>query len=217
MELVEKMCAAGKELNALGLSPGTSGNISVRVRDELHMSPSGVSMGRLQPDQLSRLADGRTRESRHVGGPTPSKEAALHDVFYHLDADFRCVIHLHSTYAVAASCLPAWSEYSALPPITPYLLMRVGNMPMVGYAPPGDFEQAQSLQHLGFKFNAVLLQNHGPVVAGVTVEDALARAVEVEEGAKIALAIGCRTDVHLLDAQQAGVLAARYGQPWGRG
>lgn len=213
--LIETMCAAGAELNSLGLSPGTSGNISVRVEDRLHMTPSGVSLGGLHAAELSVLAVDEGGASRHIGGPRPSKEVALHDVFYRLNADFRCVIHLHSTYAVAASCLPAWSEFSALPPITPYLLMRVGNIPMVGYAPPGDFDQAESLQRLDCQFNAVLLANHGPVVAGATVEDALARAVEVEEGAKIVLALGNRSDVRLLDHEQAAALSSRYGQPWG--
>lgn len=215
--LIEAMCAAGKQLDSLGLSPGTSGNISVREGTDVHMSPSGVSLGSLLPDALSRFSDGGERGARHVGGPKATKEAGLHDVFYRLNPDFKCVIHLHSSHAVAASCLPAWSEYSALPPITPYLLMRVGNMPMVPYAPPGDREQAQSLLGLVFRFNAVLLQNHGPVVGGLTVEDALARAIEVEEGAKITLAIGERSDVNLLNDEQARTLAARYDQPWGLG
>jgi ribulose-5-phosphate 4-epimerase/fuculose-1-phosphate aldolase len=213
--LLETMCTAGRQLEALGLSPGSSGNISSRVGDELHMSPTGVALGSMSPDTLAVLSPGAQGGYTHVRGPRPSKEVALHDVFYRSDPEARCVIHLHSTYAVAASCLPAWSAYSALPPITPYLLMRVGNMPLVPYAPPGDADQAHSLLDLDFQFHAALLQNHGPVVAGTSVEEALARAVEVEEAAKIALALGHRADVRLLDEQEAAVLSARYGQPWG--
>lgn len=215
-ELLEAMCTAGRELESLGLSPGSSGNISVRVGDELHMSPTGVALGSLSPSELSVLGPDAQGGAVHVRGPQPSKEVALHDAFYRRNPQLRCVIHLHSTYAVAVSCLPAWSAYSALPPITPYLLMRVGNMPLVPYAAPGDAAQAQSLTELDFPFHAALLQNHGPVVAGVTVGEALARAVEVEEAAKIALALGNRPDVRVLNEREAAVLSDRYGQPWGR-
>jgi ribulose-5-phosphate 4-epimerase/fuculose-1-phosphate aldolase len=214
-DILEELCTAGRQLEALGLSPGSSGNISVRVGDELQMSPTGVALGSLVPGELSVLSPDGQDGYAHVRGPRPSKEVALHDVFYRSDPEARCVIHLHSTYAVAASCLPAWSAYSALPPVTPYLLMRVGNIPLVPYAPPGDVVQARSLLDLDLQFHAALLQNHGPVVAGSTVAEALARAVEVEEAAKIALALGHRADVRLLDEQEAAVLSARYGQPWG--
>lgn len=212
--LDQELCTAGAELSALGLSPGTSGNISVRVGTEIHLSPSGTSLGQLTPTSLSVLSM-EADPAEHVAGPRPSKESGLHDAFYRRDPAAVCVIHLHSTHAAAVSCLPAWASHSALPPLTPYLLMRLGNLPLLPYHPPGSPEQATDLRKIPFDCQGVLLQNHGPVVAGATVEEAVARAVEVEEAARTVLAVAHRSDVTLLDDDQARHLAIRYGQPWG--
>ncbi|WP_256840591.1 class II aldolase/adducin family protein [Ornithinimicrobium faecis] len=210
----QELCAAGAQLSALGLSPGTSGNISVRVGSEIHLSPSGTSLGQLDPAGLSILSM-ETDPAQHIAGPRPSKEFGLHEAFYRRDPGAVCVIHLHSTHAAAVSCLPAWAPHSALPPLTPYLLMRLGNLPLLPYHPPGSPEQAVELREIAFDCRGVLLQNHGPVVAGATVEEAIARAVEVEEAARTVLAVAHRADVVLLDDDQAEHLASRYGQPWG--
>lgn len=213
--LDEQLCAAAAQLSDLGLSPGTSGNISVRVGNEIHLSPSGTSLGTLQPTGLSVLSM-ESDPAEHVAGPRPSKEFGLHEALYRRDPEAVCVIHLHSTHAAAASCLTPWAEHSALPPLTPYLLMRLGNLPLLPYHPPGSPEQASELLALDIECHGVLLQNHGPVVAGSTVGEAVARAVEVEESARTVLAVAHRSDVRLLDDDEAEHLASRYGQPWGR-
>ncbi|MFK5582506.1 class II aldolase/adducin family protein [Serinicoccus sp. LYQ131] len=211
---VEQLCWAGRHLAELGLSPGASGNISVRVGPEVHLTPSGSSLSTLDPTALSRMtltADGL----EHTGGPRPSKEYGLHGALYVRDPEAVCVVHLHSPYAVAASCLPAWAEHSALPPLTPYLLMRVGNLPMVPYAPPGDAGQAVALRDHAVDCHGALLQNHGPVVAGASVEEAVARAIEIEQAARVTLSVGQRPEARLLAADEVEHLTTTYGQPWG--
>ncbi|HIT75600.1 MAG TPA: class II aldolase/adducin family protein, partial [Candidatus Avipropionibacterium avicola] len=189
--LDDQLCAAASHLSDLGLSPGTSGNISVRVGDEIHLSPSGTSLATLQPSGLSVLSMA-SDPSEHVAGPRPSKEFGLHEALYRRDPEAVCVIHLHSTHAAAASCLAPWAEHSALPPLTPYLLMRLGNLPLLPYHPPGSPEQASDLREISFECHGVLLQNHGPVVAGNTVDEAVGRAIEVEEAARTVLAVAHR-------------------------
>lgn len=213
-DLVEQLYNAGEQLAALGLSPGTSGNISVRKGAQVLMSPSGSSLAHLRGIELSKMnldAGGM----KHVGGPVPSKEFGLHEAMYRRDEAAVCVIHLHSPQAVAASCLPPWAAHSALPPLTPYLLMRVGNLPMIPYHPPGDPAQARMLWENPINCNAALLQNHGPVVAGETVAEAIARCIEVEEASRTVVTVGSHPAVRVLEDSETQYLALNYGQPWG--
>lgn len=211
---VEQMHRAGKHLVALGLSPGSSGNISVREDDRVYVSPTGVGLADLDEHEPAVMALTPTG-LQPVSGPRPSKEASLHAALYLRDPTATCVVHLHSTHAVAASCLPPWTSYSALPPLTPYLIMRLGNLPLMPYRAPGDPAQARMLSALELPFRGALLQNHGSVVAGTSVQQAVDRALEVEVAARTALLLDGRPNVRRLSGPECQELAERYGQPWG--
>lgn len=212
-DLLSEACRGGRRLEELGLSPGSSGNISVRLDGHVHISPTGQPLGSLREDDLSVMAlgeDGLT----HVSGPRPSKEHGLHAALYLRDPEAMCVVHLHSTHAVAASCLPPWTEHSALPPLTPYLLMRVGNLPLIPYHPPGDAAQADLLRELSIECHGALLQNHGPVVAGRTVAEAVDRAIEIELAAQTTMLVGRAPGVRVLTDSESEHLTSTYRQPW---
>ncbi|MEU6672701.1 class II aldolase/adducin family protein [Streptomyces sp. NPDC046925] len=204
------LTAAGAHLAALGLSPGSSGNLSVRAGDQLFITPTGADLACLAPDELSVL----DLDGRHMDGPKPSKEHPLHTALYRRDAATRAVVHLHSRSAAAVSCLPPWSEYSAIPPLTPYFVMRVGQTPLLPYAAPGDADQAKKLELLPFPLRAALLQNHGPVVSGRSLRAALDAAVEIEEVSALLLALGDRP-ARLLTTGEAEELAERHHSYWG--
>ncbi|GLY30701.1 class II aldolase [Kineosporia sp. NBRC 101731] len=204
-ELVE----TGRRLVELGLSPGTSGNISVRVGDRMLITPTNESMGALDPARLAVL----DLSGKHLEGPKPSKEFTLHRAFYRRAPDAGAVVHLHSVNAVAAACLTPWSEASAVAPITPYFVMRVGQTPLIGYAPPGDIAQAEELEALDLPFRAALLANHGSVVAQPTLSAAMNAAVELEEACKLTLLTSGRSP-RLLTTAQAEALALKYGSYW---
>ncbi|MEU4659288.1 class II aldolase/adducin family protein [Streptomyces sp. NPDC023723] len=205
----QELAAAAAHLAGLGLSPGSSGNISARDGDRVLITPTGADLAALDPARLSVLdLDGHLLE-----GPRPSKEFPLHLAFYRRESGTRAVVHLHSRHAAAASCRPAWSELSALPPLTPYFVMRVGQIPLLPYAPPGDAGQAAGLERLPFPCRAALLQNHGPVVAGTSLRAATEAAVEVEEVCALSLLLGDRP-VRLLTPDEATALAAKYGTYW---
>lgn len=214
-ELIHSMVRAGRELAELGLSPGSSGNASVRVGPEMFISPTGVSMSRLAPDSLSRISLDASNWGEHVGGPAPSKEFPLHLAMYAREPEAVSVIHLHSFSSVACSCLPAWASWSALPPLTPYFVMRVGQTPLIDYAPPGDPRQAASVQELPIAFQGVLLQNHGQLTVGKTVEQAQERAIEIEETARLRVVLYEQSDVRLLEEEEVFALSDKYGTPWG--
>ncbi|MDT0436479.1 MULTISPECIES: class II aldolase/adducin family protein [Streptomyces] len=206
----DELVRTAAHLASLGLSPGSSGNLSVRDGDgRVLLTPTGADLAALDPDALSVL----DLDGTHLDGPRPSKELPLHLAFYRRDPANRAVVHLHSRQAVAASCLPPWSARSALPPLTPYFVMRVGQTPLLPYAPPGDPGQAADLERLDFPCRAALLQNHGPVTAGPTLKAAAEAAVEIEEVSALLLLLGARHP-RLLTPAQARALAARYGSCW---
>ncbi|GAA4432042.1 aldolase [Georgenia halophila] len=201
--------AAGRAAVAAGLSPGTSGNISVRDGDVVLMSPTGARLDALTADSLSVLG----LDGEPVAGPAPSKERWLHRAMYRRDPAARAVVHVHSPYAAAASCLPPWSPTSALAPLTPYFVMRVGQTPLVPYAAPGDRRQADTLESLEVPLRAALLQNHGPVVAGVDLDAAVDSAVELEEAARLTVLLSPARPRTLTEGEVLE-LAERHGSPW---
>ena len=182
----EAICVTGAKLAARGLAPGTSGNISLRLDDGWLMTPTNSSLGELDPVRLSRLDGAGTL----VAGDAPTKESFLHRAIYDVRDKDMAVVHLHSTHAVAVSCLDPGHHHSAacvLPPLTPYFVMRVGSLPLVPYFRPGDLALAEAIRDYARGHHAVLLANHGPVVAGTSLAAATAAIEELEETAKLHL------------------------------
>jgi ribulose-5-phosphate 4-epimerase/fuculose-1-phosphate aldolase len=173
----------GKSLFDRGLTPGSSGNLSVRLADGWLFTPTNSCLGFLDADRLSRLdADGR-----HIGGDAPTKELPLHFAFYESRPTARAVVHLHSTHATALSCLADVDPDDAIPPITPYVVMRVGRVPVVPYTRPGSADVAPLIRARAPDHPAILLGNHGPVVAGTTLDSAVFAMEELEETARLVL------------------------------
>ena len=203
----DAICRTAASMFARGLTGGASGNISIRLDDGWLMTPTGVGMGDLDPARLARLsADGR-----HVSGDPPTKEAMLHRAMYDGRSDAQAVIHLHSTHSVAVSCLHDIDPTDVLPPITPYYVMRVGRLPLAPYFPPGDPALVDAVRPLVGKHHAVLLANHGPIVAGTSLEAAAAAIEELEETAKLHLLLHPHKVRHLT-AEQVAELRRRFGE-----
>ena len=178
----EALVEYGRSLFQRGYSCGTSGNLSVRLPGGGYlMSPTNISLGRLAVDTLSRLdADGQ-----HIAGAAPTKEAWLHLAMYAARPQDHAVVHLHSTYAAALSCRSDLTAEDAVPPLTPYVVMRVGRVALVPYSRPGDTSAGGAIRELAAAHRAVLLANHGPVVAGRDLETAVSAAEELEETARL--------------------------------
>ena len=177
------MCRLGASLFARGLTFGSAGNISVRLDVGWLMTPTNVSLGRLDPARLAKL----DAAGNLVSGDAPTKETFLHRAMYEERPQAGAVVHLHSTYSVAVSCLAEVDSADVLPPITAYYVMRVGRLPLVPYHPPGDKSLAEAVRRLAGKHHAVLLANHGPVVAGTSLDAAANAVEELEETAKLFL------------------------------
>jgi 3-dehydro-4-phosphotetronate decarboxylase len=181
--LREEIAAFGALLTGLGLAHGATGNVSVRLDDGLLVTPTNSRLGRLDPARIARL----DQDGRHIGGDPPSKEAFLHQCVYEMRPGAKAIVHLHSTHSVAVSCLGGLSEDDVLPPLTAYYVMRVGKLPLVPYFPPGDTRLAAAVRHVAAAHAAVLLANHGPVVAGKSLDAAVGAIEELEATAKLYL------------------------------
>jgi len=182
--LREDICRFGRSLFERGLTPGSSGNISVRLGDGGWLvTPTNASLGFLDPARLAVL----DAHGRLASGDPPTKEVPLHTALYQTRDAARAIVHLHSTHSVALSMLPEIDPRAALPPMTAYYLMKCGQTALVPYYRPGDPAVADAIKGLAGKYSSVLLANHGPVVAGETLEAAVFAMEELEETAKLYL------------------------------
>lgn len=208
-DLREAICRVGASLFNRGLTHGSTGNISASLPDGgWLMTPTGSSLGTLDPARLSKLDVNGT----HVAGDAPTKESFLHTTMYDHRPASGAVVHLHSTYSVGVSCLADIDEHNCLPPITAYYAMRIGKLPLVPYYPPGDKALAEAVGKLATEHHAVLLANHGPVVAGSTLSAATDAIEELEETARLFLMLEGRP-LRLLTGDQVGELQKKFKAP----
>lgn len=206
-KLRERICMFSRSLFERGLTAGSSGNISLRLEDGgWLMTPTDASLGFLDPARLSRL-DG---EGRLLSGDAPSKEIPLHLALYQTRSRCGAVVHLHSVHSVAVSMLPEIDPRQVLPPLTAYYVMRVGATALLPYYRPGDPAVAGAIRGLAGRYAAVLLANHGPVVAGATLEAAIHATEELEETARLYLMLR-GLDPRLLTRAQVEELVTRFG------
>ncbi len=207
----EAVVAACRHLAARGLSPGGSGNVSVRVGDDLLVTPTGSSLSRVRPEDLALVPVGDVPASgAAAGGPRPSKELPLHRAVYAARPGARAVVHLHSPAAVAASCLdpaalPPDAATGPLPATTPYQVMRLGHLPVAPFALPGSAELAAGVAGLAGGAPVLLLANHGSVVAGTHLDAAVDLAEELEAAAQVVLLLHGVPHRRLTPAQVAAL------------
>ncbi len=208
--LREEICRQAASIFERGLTGGASGNISARTEDGgLLVTPTGASFGRLDPARLSRFDPA----GRHVAGDAPTKEMPLHSAFYETRAGSGAVVHLHSTHSVALSMMPDTDPDCAIPPLTAYAVMRVGKVALLPFFVPGDPAMAGAVRGLAGRRAAVLLANHGPVLAARDLEAAVFAMEELEETAKLALLLRGTGAVSLAPAQIAAV-TAKFELEW---
>ncbi len=202
----EEICRVGASIFQRGLTSGSTGNISVRLSNGGYlMTPTNASLGALDPAKLSRFDAG----GRFVDGAPATKEAFLHFCMYGQRRDAGAVVHLHSTHSVAVSILADVDPSDVLPPLTAYFVMRVGRLPLVSYFPPGDEALAKAVEKLAGRHHAVLLANHGPVVAGSSLDNAQFATEELEETAKLFLMLRSQP-IRPLSPEQVDELRRRY-------
>ena len=179
--ILEQLCEAAASFYGRGYAFGSTGNLSVRVGDEVWISPTGQSLKGLTPSRLARVdLRGQNRNENH-----PSKELPFHLAVYRQREEARAVVHLHSTYSAALSCLDSFDPSDPLPPLTPYYFMRVAPLAVLPYFRPGSEELAHAVERAAPAHHCMLLRNHGTICAGSNLNEAVDRAEELEQTARL--------------------------------
>ena len=208
-KLRERIVEIGQSLYRRGLSPGSSGNISTRLEDGWLLTPTNSCLGELDPASLSKL----DWNGNLLAGSKPSKEYFLHLAMYQKRPASGAIVHLHSSFAAAVSCLDGLDATSCIPPITPYFVMRVGKLPLIPYFRPGDKALADEIAKYAGKHAAVLLANHGPVVSGNDLDSAMYATEELEETSKLMLLLHGQK-IRTLSETQIQELCKTFGANW---
>ena len=210
-ELREKICNLGKSLFDRGLTHGSTGNISAKSDDDsLLVTPSGFSFGRLEPEDIVKIK----KSGEIIGKKSPTKELFLHKAFYEENAkNTGAVFHLHSTFSVAYSTIEGLDKENIFPPITPYSIMLLGKVKLIPFYIPGDPALGDEIKGIAGKTSAVLLANHGPVVAGKTLESAANAIEELENTAKLCLLINVKK-AKILDENQVSNIIKKFNVKW---
>lgn len=203
----ERVCLFAKSIYDRGLTHGSTGNISMRLEDGgFLVTPTGSSLGFLDPQNLSVL----DKDGHHISGPAPTKEVPLHTAFYGVrKAPTGAVVHLHSHHSVALSLLGGIDAEDMLPPLTPYGVMQLGRVKLLPYIQPGDPAMGDAVRSLSPQTSAVVLANHGPVVAAATLDKAVFAMEELEATARLALEMRGQTP-NMLSADQIAKLVAAF-------
>ena len=205
--LRDQICEYGQSLFQRGLSYGSSGNISIRLDDGFLFSPTNSCLGILSPERLSKL----DRSGQLISGDPPTKEQPLHLAMYETRSDVNAIIHLHSTYSVALSCLNHPKPDEILPAITPYFIMKIGRLALLPYFPPGSIELSDAIRKVSRTHRVILLANHGPVIADSSLSGAVNAMEELEETAKLFFILRGH-NVQYLDGNQVEELKKRVGK-----
>ncbi|MEN8917263.1 aldolase [uncultured Tateyamaria sp.] len=209
-KLREQICVLAKSMFDRGLTGGSTGNISAQTDDGgLLVSPTGTSFGRLDPGRLSRFDASGT----HIDGDKPTKEMPLHTAFYDTRSTAGAVVHLHSCHSVALSLMPDADEDNFLPPLTPYGIMKLGKVKLLPFFLPGDPAMGEAVRGLAGKRSAVMLANHGPVVAGKDIEAACNAIEELEDTARLAMLTRGMNPRMLTGAQQQALIT-KFDVEW---
>lgn len=203
--LREALVTFGQSLYMRGYAHGSSGNLSARLPDGMLVTPTNSCLGRLDPARIAKV----DLAGRHVAGDLPSKEVFLHLAMYQERPTARSVVHLHCGHCVALSCLRHADPEDVLPPVTAYYVMRIRRLPLLPYYRPGDHGLAEAVRAQAGRHHALLLANHGAVVAGKSLEDAVYSAEELEESARLYLLLHGR-EARFLDAAQVADLEAHF-------
>lgn len=181
-QLREDMVRYARSMFERGYSSGGAGNISLKLPDgNILATPTNSSFGDLDAEELSKV----TMEGALLSGQKASKEVLMHLAMYRQRPQCGGIVHLHSPWLTALSCLPGIDPENALPPITPYYVMRVGKLPVVPYIRPGSPLIAEHVEKLAGEHNAILLANHGPIISGKNIREAVFNAEELEETARL--------------------------------
>jgi L-fuculose-phosphate aldolase len=207
-EGLEELCEVCHLMYQSGLIYSAGGNASIRMGDEVYITPTGGALGQITPDQLVKV----TLDGKVVGPGKPSKELGMHLAMYNRRADAFGVVHPHPPNTIAFSARYPTPRLNAIPPMNAGFYIRGGQVPLIPYFHSGSHELHDAVAHLAADFYVVLLGNHGLIASGPTLLDALNVVEEIEQNCHIALLAG--EGARTLTPTQCAEIDAKRGRVW---
>lgn len=195
----------GKEILSRGLTFGISGNLSIYdpATGNIAISPEGISFSVMNPEDVVII----DRKGNLIEGTrVPSSEHALHAAIYECRLAAKAVVHMHPKYCTTLACMrvPLKAVHYALAPV------GVTTVPSIPFHTYGTLELAADVQtHIG-NSNAVLLENHGLLTCGSSIENAFNLALTCEWAAEIQWRCLCAGKISYLTDEQMEALRTRY-------
>ena len=207
-EALEQLCSVARSFHDRGYAFGSTGNLSIRVGEDIWITPTGESLRDASPERLACIDANGTPKNENK----PSKEYPFHLAAYRAAGSrAQALVHLHSTYTVALSCLQDLPNPDPMPPITPYYLMRVSPLAVLPYFRPGSTDLAVAVESAARDHDCLLLRNHGAICLGSSLSEAVDRTEELEETAKLYFVLGDRA-LQLLTAEDKADIRRVYGR-----
>ena len=180
-EIKQQLVTFARSLYQRGFVVGSAGNISIKLEDGSYLAtPTGSSFGVLSVAEVSHF----TADMRLLSGKPPTKEVPFHLACYRVHPDIRAVVHLHSTYATLLASTTDLVDGSPFVPFTPYFVMKVQRIGILPYRKPGSPKIAEDILSKP-EYSAYLMQNHGLITTGASLQEAVFAAEEFEESAKL--------------------------------
>lgn len=205
----EALCDAAVSFHQRGYAFGSTGNLSICDGESVWITPTGLSLRHAEVDLLAAI----DMQGTPLNHNRASKEFPFHLAAYKsAGARGRAIVHLHSTWSVMLSCLETLDEEQPMPVFTPYYLMRVAPLAVVPYFRPGSDELASAIGAAAVAHDNLLLRNHGIVCLGRTMSEAIDRAEELEETAKLYFLLRNEKVRMLTDAQKQEIVTVFGGR-----
>ncbi len=180
--LYQELIHMGAYLSQKGYIAGSAGNLSVKAEDgHIICTPTNSNLAALKQKEVSLLAP----SGELIEGHPPTKEVSFHKAIYAKYKKAGAVIHLHSTYLTALSCLNNLDKNNVIKAFTPYVVMRLGQVPLIPYFKPGSTQIAEAIEGLSDNISGFLMANHGVTVFGKNMKEACHKFEELEETAKL--------------------------------
>ncbi|MBB3324162.1 L-fuculose-phosphate aldolase [Atlantibacter sp. RC6] len=191
------------EMTRLGLNQGTAGNVSVRYRDGMLITPTGIPYEKLTEQSIVFV----DAEGRHEEGKLPSSEWRFHQVVYQTRADANAVVHNHAVNCTAVSIL------NRPIPAIHYMIAAAGgnSIPCAPYATFGTRKLSEYVAEAIKDRKATLLQHHGLIACEENLDKALWLAHEVEVLARLYLTTLAIVDpVPVLDDEEIAIVLEKF-------
>ena len=188
----------------------TDGNVSVRLGNQLLITPSGVNKGIMEAEQVLTVD---LKGSVIAGAGQPSSEIQMHLLAYRLRADVNAVVHAHLPYATACTL----AGIDLLEPILPEVVITLGGIPTAPYATPGTAQVPEAIRTYVREYDAILLARHGAMTVGRDVVDAYNKMEKLEHTARVVLAARLQGPLPPLSAAEVEKLKQIAAQHKGGG